>query len=133
MPPPYLLDTNIASYIIKGNISAVQRVVQIPVAQVFISSVTEGELRYGVERRPGATALQRRVEEFLARVSTLPWGSDAARAYGSLRTSLERLGRPMGSLDMMIAAHALAADAVLVTSDRTFHRIKKLKVEDWSV
>jgi tRNA(fMet)-specific endonuclease VapC len=65
-------------------------------------------------------------------VAILPWDSDAARKYGQLRAVLERDGQPMGNLDVMIAAHALAVGAVLVTNDQAFARIKKLKVEDWT-
>jgi len=65
-------------------------------------------------------------------VTILPWDSDAARRYGLLRATLEGEGQPMGNLDVMIAAHALAVGAVLVTNDQAFARIKKLKVEDWT-
>ena len=76
MATQYLLDTNIASYIIKGNIPAVRRrLLRVPMAQVAISTVTEGELRYGVARRPEAAQLQRIVEEFVLRVALLPWDS----------------------------------------------------------
>ena len=133
MASRYLLDTNTASYIIKGNIPAVrQRLVKVPTAQVAISTVTEGELRYGVARRPDATHLQTIVDEFLLRMTILPWDSEAAQQYGQLRATLERQGRPMGNLDMMIGAQALASDLVLVTNDQAFKRIKQLKVEDWT-
>lgn len=134
MANQYLLDTNIASFIIKGNVPAVRRrLARVPMAQVSISAVTEGELRYGVARRPAATKLRQIVEEFLLRVNVLPWDSDAARHYANLRAELERLGQPVGNLDMMIGAHALAAGATLVSNDRVFARIKQLKVEDWTV
>ena len=134
MANQYLLDTNTASYIIKGNIPTVRRrLARVPMAQVFVSAVSEGELRYGVARLPGSTKTQRIVEEFLLRVTVLAWDSGAARQYGHLRADLERLGQPMGSLDMMIGAHALAAGAILVTNDHAFARIKKLRVEDWTV
>jgi len=128
----YLLDTNIASFIIKGNTAVRRRLARIPMAQLAISSVTEGELRYGVARRPEATQLVRVVEEFLLHVAILPWDSDAARRYGGLRASLERDGQPMGNLDTMIGAHALSIGATLVTNDQAFSRIRKLKVEDWT-
>jgi tRNA(fMet)-specific endonuclease VapC len=102
-------------------------------AEVSISTVTEGELRYGAARRPGATRLLKIVEEFLLRVTILPWDSEAAKQYGHLRASLESAGQPMGNLDMMIGAHALALGAVLVTNDQAFTRIKKLKTEDWTI
>ena len=129
----YLLDTNIASSIIKGNIPAVDRhLVKVPMAQLAISAVTEGELRFGAARLPHATRLHNMIEDFFLRVVVLPWDSDAAQQYGQLRATLEREGQPIGNLDTMIAAHALALDAVLVTNDRAFARIKKMKVVDWT-
>ena len=129
----YLLDTNIASYIIKGNIPAVRRhLLRVPMAQTAISTVTEGELRYGVTRRPDASRFKIVVDEFLLRVTILPWDSEAARQYGRLRAMLERGGQPLGSLDIMIGAHALASGAILVTHDQAFTRIKGLKVQDWT-
>jgi len=131
--PRYLLDTNTCSYIMKGNVPAVrQHLAHVPIAQVFISSVTEAELRYGVARRPLAANLQQVVDEFLLRVTVLPWDSKAAQEYGLLRAALERSGQPIGNLDLMIAAHALATGAVLVTNDRSFARIKTLKMENWA-
>jgi tRNA(fMet)-specific endonuclease VapC len=129
----YLLDTNIASYVIKGNIPAVRRrIVQVPMAQLAVSAVTEGELRYGAARRPDAARLRTIVDEFLLRMTILPWDSEAARHYGQIRAALEREGQPMGNLDTMIGAHALALGATLVTNDRAFTRIRELKVEDWT-
>lgn len=131
--PLYLLDTNFASCIIKGNNPAVdRRLMKVPMAQLAISSVTEGELRFGAARLPRAVRLHSLIEDFFLRIATLPWDADAACQYGQLRATLEREGQPMGNLDVMIAAHALAVDAVLVTNDHAFGRIKKLKVEDWT-
>jgi len=133
MTPRYLLDTNIASHAIKGNIPEVRRrIVEVPMIHLAISAVTEGELRYGVARRPDATRLQTIVNEFLLTMTILPWNSDAARHYGQIRATLEREGQPMGNLDMMIGAHAIALGSVLVTNDQAFKRIKQLKVEDWT-
>ena len=133
MKVSHLLDTNIASYVIKGNVPSVDRwLAKIPVASVFISAVTEAELRYGVARRPDATRLETLVKDFLRTVTILPWDSQAAEQYGWLRARLEREGKPMGNLDIMIGAHALAVGAVLVTNDRAFNRIENLKVADWT-
>ena len=133
MPVRFLLDTNMASYIIKGNFPRVrERLVRVPMAEVGISVVTEAELRFGVAKKPEATRLGEAVEEFLLRVEILPWDSAAAKSYAAIRAVLERAGDPMGNLDMMIAAQALAAQAVLVTHDRVFHRVKQLKIEDWT-
>jgi tRNA(fMet)-specific endonuclease VapC len=129
----YLLDTNTASHIIKGNRSALdQHLAKVPISQIAISAVTEGELRFGAARLPHAAHLHRLLEEFFLRVAVLPWDSSAARHYGHLRAALERAGRLMGNLDMMIAAHALALELTVVTSDQAFRRVKKLKVEDWT-
>jgi len=133
MTSRYLLDTNIASYVIKGNVPAVRRrIVQVPMARLAISAVTEGELRYGVARRPDAARLRTIVDEFLLRMTILPWDLEAAQRYGQIRAALEREGQPMGNLDTMIGAHALALGAVLVTNDQAFTRIRELNVEDWT-
>jgi tRNA(fMet)-specific endonuclease VapC len=127
------LDTNTASYVIKGNFPRVrERLMKTPMAEVGISVITEAELRFGVARKPAAVRLKTAVEEFLLRVETLPWDSEAAQQYGQMRAALERVGQPMGNLDMMIAAHALAAQVVLVTHDHVFRRVKQLKIEDWT-
>lgn len=129
----YLLDTNTCSYVMKGNIPAVRtRLARVTMEQVAISVVTEAELHYGIARREDATRLRRVVEDFLLRATILPWDSNAAQRYGLLRASLEREGQVLASMDLMIAAHALATGAVLVTSDRAFRHIKQLKTEDWT-
>ena len=132
MPPRYLLDTNTASYIIKGNVPRVrERLMKVPMSQVLISAVTEAELLFGAARKREAVRLKTAIDEFLLRVDSLPWDSSAARRYADLR-ALEMGGIPMGNLDMMIAAHAWAVEAVLVTNDRSFRRLKHLKIEDWT-
>jgi tRNA(fMet)-specific endonuclease VapC len=133
MPVQFLLDTNIASYIIKGTFPHVrQRLVKIPIGEVGISVITEAELRFGAARLPQATRLGLIIEEFLLRLEVLPWDSASAQHYARLRAALEERGQPMGNLDLMIAAQALAADMVLVTNDRVFRRVKGLSIEDWT-
>ena len=129
----YLLDANIAGCVIKGNSPAVdRRLMKVAMAQLAVSAITEGELRFGAARLPHAARLHKLIEDFFLRVAVLPWDSDAAQQYGRLRATLEREGQPMGNLDAMIGAHALALDAVLVTNDHVFARIKKLKLADWT-
>jgi tRNA(fMet)-specific endonuclease VapC len=72
------------------------------------------------------------VRELLRRVDVLPWNSAAAERYGVLRADLERRGRSLAPLDLLIAAHALNAEAVLATNDRTFGQVADLDVEDWT-
>ena len=133
MPVRYLLDTNTVSYIIKGNRPRVrERLLRVAMAEVGISVITEAELLFGLVRRPDATKLKTLVEEFLLRVEVLPWNSGAVQQYARIRATLEGNGEPMGNLDLMIAAQALALDLVLVSSDAVFRRVKGLKIEDWS-
>ncbi len=82
-------------------------------------------------RNTHATNLQTAVREFLARLDVLSWDSAAATRYGALRATLEANGTPLGNLDTLIAAHALAADAILVTNDQAFARVPALVVENW--
>jgi tRNA(fMet)-specific endonuclease VapC len=129
----YLLDTNTVSYVIKGNFPRVrEHLLKIPMADVGISVITEAELRFGLARRPDASKLRIAVEEFLLRVEILPWDSDAASHYARVRAALEDEGEPIGNLDLMIASQALAANAILVTHDRVFRRVKGLRTEDWT-
>jgi len=133
MPVHFLLDTNTCSYIIKGNRPYVrERLLRVPIGSVGISVVTEAELRFGVARLSHARNLGVAVEEFLLRLEILPWDSEAAKQYAGIRAALERSGQPMGNLDMMIGAQALAVEAVLVTSDRVFRRVRGLRIEDWT-
>jgi len=133
MPVRCLLDTNTVSYIIKGNRPRVrERLLRVAMAQVGISVITEAELLFGLARRPDATNLKTVVEEFLLRVEVLSWDSEAAQQYSKIRATLEGAGEPMGNLDLMIAAQALALGLVLVSSDAVFRRVRGLKIEDWT-
>jgi tRNA(fMet)-specific endonuclease VapC len=133
MPVRYLLDTNTVSYIIKGNRPRVrERLLRVAMAEVGISVITEAELLFGLARRPDATNLKTVVEEFLLRVEVLSWDSEAAQQYSKIRATLEGSGEPMGNLDLMIAAQALALGLVLVSSDAVFRRVRGLKIEDWT-
>ncbi len=127
-----MLDTNTVSHLIKGNESVAQRLVGIPMASLCISAVTEGEMLFGLAKRPEATRLHRVVREFLRRVDVLAWDTATAEVYGSLRARLEASGKILGSLDLLIGSHAVATNSILVTSDNAFHMIDDLKLEDWT-
>jgi tRNA(fMet)-specific endonuclease VapC len=127
------LTPTLPSQVIKGHPARVrEHLISVPMADVGISVATEAELCFGVARRPEATKLKVVVEEFLVRVTILAWDSGAARSFAILRAKLEEAGEPMGNLDLMIAAQALAMGIVLVTNDLVFRRIRGLKVEDWT-
>lgn len=128
----YMLDTNIVSQLIRKQPSVVSRVTAAPMAALCISAVTEGELLFGLAKRPAATQLHAAVTEFLKRVDVQPWDSNAAKHYGALRASMEAQGKPLAPLDMLIGAHAASVGAVLVTNDRAFQQINDLRLEDWT-
>ncbi len=129
-----MMDTNIASHIIRGTRSAVAAHLQArPVADLCVSVITEGELLFGVRRKPDAIRLKESVEAFLTRVQVVPWGRTEAASYGVLRAVLERAGTPLGALDTQIAAHALAIEAILVTNDAAFSHVPGLTIVDWTV
>ncbi len=130
----YLLDTDTASYLIRGGHPRLDaRIAAVPMGEVCISAVTRAELLYGVQLRPGAERLARLVGAFLSRVWTLAWDESAADRFAGVAAALHRSGQPIGPLDTMIAAHALALGATLVTNNvGHFSRVAGLSVENWS-
>lgn len=115
----YLLDTNIARFVLKGNRPDLTATLAcLPVTAISISAVTKGELQYGLARCGYPRGLSRRIHAFVARVRVLPWDAETAEVYGELRARWASMGIVLGSLDMMIAAHAVATGATLVTRDR---------------
>ena len=128
----YMLDTNTVSHLIKEHPAVVERVVAAPMASLCISAITKGELLFGLAKRPDARRLHLVVLEFLRRVDVLPWDSAIAERYGSVRADMERQGKTLAPLDLLIATHALGVGAVLVTNDRAFGQVAGLHVEDWT-
>ena len=131
MTPLYLLDTNTVSHLIKRHPQATQRLLAVPMHSVCISAITAGELAFGLAKRPEAVALKAAVSEFLRRVEVLPWDEAVTQTYGTLRAQLQHQGTPLAALDMQIAAHALHAKAVLVSSDAAFLRVTQLEIQNW--
>jgi tRNA(fMet)-specific endonuclease VapC len=101
-------------------------------AALCVSAITEGELAFGLAKRPDATQLHLAAKQFLRRVDVLPWDSIVAKHYGTVRADMARQGKMLAPLDLPIAAHALGTDAVLVTSDRAFGQVANLQIEDWT-
>jgi tRNA(fMet)-specific endonuclease VapC len=129
----FLLDTNIASFIVRRASPTLERHLQrTSASQVALSVVTEMELRYGLARRPGLRVAPM-VEALLEGITILPFGSEAARRYATLRVALEGKGQPIGTPDAMIAAHALSLDLTLVSNNlREFRRVPGLRCQDWT-
>ena len=129
-----MLDTNMASYVIKGHPPEVRNhLASLPNNCIVVSVVTESELLYGVARKGYPTTITNLIKQFLLRVQVLPWDSAVAAAYGDLRASCTASGITLGALDTMIAAHAAATQSTLVTHDNAFRRIpgNRIVVEDW--
>ena len=129
-----MLDTNMASYVIKGNPpEARKRLVALPMNRILISVVTQAELLYGLARKGHPAAFSRLIKEFLLRIQVLPWDSNAATVYGNLRASCAASGVTLGALDMLIASHAVATKSTLVTHDKAFSLVPGgiLAIEDW--
>ncbi|MGX9935329.1 PIN domain-containing protein [Advenella kashmirensis] len=94
--------------------------------------MTQAELLFGLAKRPQSKSLHALVHEFLRHIEVLPRSSDTAASYGKLRASLEKNDRCLGASDLLIAAHAVSQQAVLVTNDRAFTQLHHIAVEGWS-
>jgi tRNA(fMet)-specific endonuclease VapC len=131
----YLLDTNICIYIMKRKPARVlERFRHLDPQQVGISSITLSELTYGVEKSVMKEKNFDILANFIAMIEVLPYDENPTLAYGKLRSDLEKRGVPIGPLDMLIAAHALSLQRVLVTNNEgEFRRIPELHVENWAV
>jgi tRNA(fMet)-specific endonuclease VapC len=130
----YMLDTNICSYVLRRRPASVkERFYEAGPDGLAVSSVVLAELLYGAARHPAGGAIRREVRDFVSRLQVLPWDEAAAEHYGDLRAGLERRGRPLGAMDLMIAAHARSRGATLVSNDvRHFERIDGLLVANWA-
>lgn len=126
-----MLDTNICSYILRRNPTVLAHFQSQNLSQIALSSVVAAELRYGA-KKSSRPQLCTQIEEWLSVVPILAWDDAATHCYALIRVDLERQGLPIGGMDLMIAAHALAENAVLVTHNtREFARIEGLSLEDW--
>ncbi len=132
----YLLDTNVCIFVLNrkpGFERIARRMDGLARGEVLVSSITAAELQFGVWASQRKQDNLLRLERFLAEFDVVPFGESAARAYGRLRATLKEFGTPIGPLDMLIAGHALASGATLVTNNlREFQRVPGLGLEDWS-
>ena len=128
----WMLDTDTCSYILREHPAQVLgRLDVVPRDQIELSSVVAAELRNGAERIK-SRKLKASIEAWLGLFTVAPWDDDAAVAYARARAAVEVRGKPIGNLDLMIAAHALARDATLVTNNtRHFSQVPGLKIENW--
>lgn len=130
----YLLDTNICIYIINKRPSTViEQIRTKPVDDVAISTITIAELDYGVERSQRAVQNRIALLQFLIPFRILDFDQQAAVIYGKVRRQLEIQGTPIGPMDLLLAAQAIAYHLVLVTNnEKEFKRVENLAVENWA-
>jgi tRNA(fMet)-specific endonuclease VapC len=127
----YMLDTDISSYIIRKRPDSLLQRFQKHAEVLCVSVVTAAELQFGAEKaaRPALSAL---VNEYLARLPILDWTQGIIAHYARIRTALERIGKPIGNMDLLIAAHAVSEGSTLVTNNlKHFGQVPGLKVELW--
>jgi tRNA(fMet)-specific endonuclease VapC len=128
----FMLDTDISSYIIKRRPTTLADRFESHADSLSVSVITAAELRFGAEKaaRPKLTEL---VEAYLDRLAILDWTNEVSRHYARIRTELERSGKPIGNMDLLIASHAVSQGLTLVTNNlKHFSSVAGLKVEVWS-
>ncbi len=130
----YMLDTNICIYIIKNKpAKVIRRLQKLRLSDLCVSSITLSELEYGVEKSEKRDRNKIALAGFIAPIEVIDYDDLAAAGYGKIRSFLEKKGRVIGSLDLLIAAHAVSRNLILVTNnEREFKRVPGLKVENWA-
>jgi tRNA(fMet)-specific endonuclease VapC len=129
----FLLDTNICIYALKQDRRVLERLLAQSRSDVAVSVITEAELRTGAARSSSASKTRQLVENFLRPLSIVEFVSRDADAYATVRSKLERAGKPIGPLDTLIAAQAVARKLVLVSNnEREFGRVAGLRLENWA-
>ena len=134
MSQRYLLDTNVISHIMQGRDAALlARLTQLTVGQAVISSITLAEIEYGLHRKGQPVRLRNALNQVLLRMDVLPWDEAVATCYGEFCATLEAQGINLSDFDMMIAAHAVAIGATLVSRDKAFAQlpVARLSLEIW--
>ncbi|MGV3553157.1 PIN domain-containing protein [Rhizobium sp.] len=126
----WMLDTNAVSYFVRGTLRNIPAEAD-HLDGFCISVVSEAELIFGIKRRPEAHRLNGMILGFVGGVNVIPFDRAVAESYGALRAEMQRIGKALTALDMLIAAHALSIGATLVTSDTAFGHVPGLAVEDW--
>ena len=128
----YMLDTNASSAAIRGDAGLDAKLQTLDRREWCISTITVAEHMYGLAKKPEAVRLAELVHAFLDAANVLMWDMAAAHALGRVRADLEKRGQVIGAYDMLIAAHALSRNLILVTDNiREFTRVENLKVENW--
>lgn len=129
----FLLDTDTCIYALKQNERIIKRLLAAAREDILISVITEGELRTGAAKSSSPSKTLRLIENFLSPIARIEFTSDDAVAYATIRARLERAGTPIGPLDTLIAAQAVARKLTVVSNnEREFGRVAGLAIENWS-
>lgn len=131
-----MLDTDTCIFLMRGASKKLEAMVQsVPLQQQVMSAVTFAELTYGVQASATAKRKQNQItlDSLALHLAVLDWPQTAAKNYAEIRADLKKRGAQLGAADLMIAAHALAIDAIVVTNNvKDFGRVKGLEVENWT-
>ena len=129
-----MLDTNVCIYLIKAHpASVLERFASHAVGDIGISVITMAELEYGVTKSSRPARNREALEQFVSPLEVAEFDRRATAAYGRLRTALEKKGQPIGSMDLLIAAHAVSLDVRLITHNvKEFGKVPGLRIEDWA-
>lgn len=126
-----MLDTDSVSYALRGQGRVATRIAEHRPSELCISAITVAELRFGAQRRKSAK-IHELIDLFTANVAVVPFDETGAAHFGTIAADLAGRGTPIGEFDVLIAAHAMAIDATLVTNNvKHFSRIRGLDVENW--
>ena len=132
----FMLDTDTCIFLMRGESPALAAKVQsVPLQQQVMSAVTFAELTYGVQASAAAKRKQNQsvLDSLVLHLAVLDWPQDAAKHYAEIRADLKKRGAQLGAADLMIAAHARAVGAIVVTNNtKDFERVKGLEVENWT-
>lgn len=132
----FMLDTDTCIFLMRGESPALAaRVQSVPLQQQVMSAVTFAELTYGVQASAAAKRKQNQsvLDSLVLHLAVLDWPQDAAKHYAEIRAGLKKRGAQLGAADLMIAAHARAVGAIVVTNNvKDFERVKSLEVENWT-
>lgn len=131
----YLLDTNILSYWMRGDVNLINRIKSYSPSDLGMSTVTLAEILYGIRKSPVKKRERRlRIDRISSELKVYPFDTAAAHAYADIRARLEKSGRMISERDTQIAAIAMANKLIVVThNSREFRRVSGLKVEDWAI
>jgi tRNA(fMet)-specific endonuclease VapC len=127
----YMLDTDTVSLVVKNHSPVIRNLLKHEEDEICISAITYAELFYGLEKKQ-SDRLFNEVRIILGKLSIIDFNDSQSELYGKIRVELEKSGTPLGDMDMLIAAAALSAGAILVTHNKKhFSKIRGIKTEDW--